>query len=67
MKKLICFAMCVVMLLMLCACAGKQPSQSAEDPSQEAQTAAEWTRNGYFQELDAAGAEMIPDFDLTGV
>ncbi|MBR4157735.1 MAG: radical SAM protein [Oscillospiraceae bacterium] len=23
--------------------------------------------NGFFQELDAAGPEMIPDFDLTGV
>ncbi|MBR4131900.1 MAG: hypothetical protein IKT99_02890 [Oscillospiraceae bacterium] len=50
MKKWICLAMCAVMLLMLCACAGKQPSQSAEAPSQEEQTAAEWTRDGYFQD-----------------
>jgi hypothetical protein len=52
MKKLICLAMCVVMLLMLCACAGKKPSGSAEAPSQETQTAAEWSRDGYYQDDD---------------
>ena len=50
MKKLICFAMCVVLLLMLCACGGKNPSGSADAPSQGEQTGAEWTRAGYYQD-----------------
>ena len=37
MKKLICFAICAVMLFALCSC-GKQEDQAA----------AEWTREGYF-------------------
>ena len=50
MKKLICLAMCVVLLLTLCACAAKKPADSAETPSQEEQTVTEWTRDGYYQD-----------------
>ena len=68
MKKLICFAMCIVMLLMLCACAGKQPSQSADAPSQAEQTAAEWTRDGYYQDEDGhmLSVTWMDDIDEPG-
>jgi hypothetical protein len=43
MKKMICIAVSIVMLFSLCACGGGKPAQT-EEP------AAEWTREGYFQD-----------------
>ncbi len=57
MRKLICLAICAVMLFSLCACGAKTQTPAQETPAQETakqetpaaqETAAEWTRSGYF-------------------
>ena len=55
MKKLICLAICAVMLLALCACGGAKPAEPGETPAPASeapaptqQPVAEWTRAGYF-------------------
>ena len=52
MKKLICLALCAVMLFTLCACGAKTDPPAQETPAQETPAApeqtAEWTRSGYF-------------------
>ena len=55
MKKLICLALCAVMLLALCACAGEKPTEPSETPAPATaapapteQPVIDWTREGYF-------------------
>ncbi len=52
MKKLVCLAICAVMLFALCACGAKTNPPAQETPAQETPAApeqpAEWTRAGYF-------------------
>ena len=47
MKKLIYFVLCTVMLFALCACGAKTETQ---DTPTTPVSAAEWTREGYFQD-----------------
>jgi len=57
MKKWICLMICVFMLLSLCACGSAKPVSTNESPTptseaqpEPEQTAAEWTRAGYFMD-----------------
>ena len=63
MKKLICLAICAVMLLALCACGGTKPADTGNTPAPTPtpapatptptpQPAADWTRAGYFTDED---------------
>ena len=61
MKKLICLAICAVMLLALCACGGTKPADTGNTPAPTPapatptptpQPAADWTRAGYFMDED---------------
>ena len=61
MKKLICLAICAVMLLALCACGGTKPADTNNTPAPTPapatpaptpQPAADWTRAGYFTDED---------------
>ena len=47
MKKLVCIAICIVMLFALCAC-GAKTEAPAQDTPETPSEAAEWTRAGYF-------------------
>ena len=55
MKKLICLAICALMLLALCACEGAKPAEPTETPAPATaapapteQPVIDWTREGYF-------------------
>ena len=55
MKKLICLALCALMLFALCACGAKPEAPAQETPAQETPAPAEpenkeWTRAGYFMD-----------------
>lgn len=61
MKKLICLAICAVMLLTLCACGEAKPADTNNTPvptpapatsAPTPQPAADWTRAGYFMDED---------------
>ena len=57
MRKRVYYAICLSLLLALCACGEKEPTDSSEAPSvtgvpieQTQEVKANWTRQGYFQD-----------------